>query len=375
MNSEIVGAGSKSLIVDESGLLAGRIADPGKEEWPANGLETVGACPVCGCAEREVLYRDLQDRVFFCAPGKWTLHKCHDCGSAYLDPRPTPETIGFAYRRYLTHSSTEIAHPFSNFRGWIRRALANGYRNHRFGTKEQPASKLGIFVAFLFPSLRAVADTGMRSLPRLPATGGRVLDVGCGNGDFLARAKSAGWEVSGVDPDPEALNIARVRNLDVRLGGIETVGCVSEQFDVITLSHVLEHVHDPVALLRRCYQLLKPGGWVWLETPNLAGRGHDRYGIHWLPLDTPRHLVLFNPRSLRDLLADVGFERITHEPYRPLCPDSFAFSEAIAQGRDPARARKLSSIFRRSVWIAEGDARRDPGAREFLTIRGWKAAG
>src|ERR1700730_4983745 len=68
------------------------------ESWPAEELEAVDRCPLCGCADRIALHLDLTDRVFFCAPGTWSLYRCGGCEGAYLDPRPTSESIARAYR-------------------------------------------------------------------------------------------------------------------------------------------------------------------------------------------------------------------------------------------------------------------------------------
>ena len=105
------------------------------EKWPAHGLEYVNCCPVCCSTERKLLYEGLTDRVFFCAPGEWTLYRCQQCGSAYLDPRPTLDTIGLAYSKYFTHNCDDRGNiqNLSWFRR-IRRILANGYLNYRFGT-------------------------------------------------------------------------------------------------------------------------------------------------------------------------------------------------------------------------------------------------
>ncbi|MHB8570738.1 MAG: hypothetical protein ACYC97_11150, partial [Metallibacterium sp.] len=71
--------------------------------WPQADLEFVPHCPVCGCAERRLLYKGLTDRVFCVADGAWDLYRCAQCASGYLDPRPTPESIGRAYAGYYTH--------------------------------------------------------------------------------------------------------------------------------------------------------------------------------------------------------------------------------------------------------------------------------
>ncbi|MFW5453802.1 class I SAM-dependent methyltransferase [Thioalkalivibrio sulfidiphilus] len=189
-------------------------------EWPAEGLERVDSCPVCRCDQRNQLYTGLTDRVFRCAPGRWSLYQCEGCQSAYLDPRPTPDAIGLAYSTYYTHevNSREEAEHLSWPRR-IRRILANGYRNHRFGTNIQPASWFGMFAAWLLPSMRETLHGEFRHMPRADR-GPRLLDVGCGNGSFLRVARAAGWHVVGVDFDPNAVKTARSQGLDVREGGL-----------------------------------------------------------------------------------------------------------------------------------------------------------
>jgi len=339
--------------------------------WPEDGLERVVRCPVCGSAERALLYQALTDRVFFCAPGKWTLQRCAQCRSAYLDPRPTRNTIGLAYERYYTHAAedSEGVSPITR----LRRAVRNGYLNHRFGTDYNPSSWLGRLVGPLLPGKRAQLDARARNLPP-PTPNAALLDVGCGNGDFLDLARRTGWRVTGVDPDPKAVETARARRLDVRLGGLELLAGSGIAFDLITSSHVIEHVHEPLQMLRACHTLLKPTGFLWLETPNLDSIGHGLYGHAWRDLDPPRHLVLFTWRSLTSALEAAGFARVEAEPHRPLCRDIFAASEAIARGRDPVRDARLSV---RGHWLAfraELLARTRPEQREFITVKVWKSA-
>ena len=78
-------------------------AGPRSQEWPPGGLERVHQCPACAGTERELLHAGLTDRLFGCAAGTWSLWRCATCGSAYLDPRPTQETILLAYGEYFTH--------------------------------------------------------------------------------------------------------------------------------------------------------------------------------------------------------------------------------------------------------------------------------
>jgi SAM-dependent methyltransferase len=128
---------------------------------------------------------------------------------------------------------------------------------------------------------------------------GKLLDVGCGNGSFLAMMQDAGWEVTGVDPDKVAATLARKRfGISILNGSLEDAGFAEESFDAVTLSHVIEHVYDPVALLRECRRVLRPGGKIVVTTPNLASQGHRAFGSSWVPLDPPRHLHLFTSATL-----------------------------------------------------------------------------
>ena len=283
-------------------------------DWPEDGLETLGACPVCESTQRTVLHDGLRDNVFFCAPGKWTMWRCEGCRSAYLDPRPTPETIHLAYTKYYTHEplmAPEADEQLSVPRK-IRRSLANGYRNWRYGTEHRPASPLGIPVALALPPLRRLIDLPFRYLPHPAVTGGRrLLDVGFGSGDYLDYAASVGWEAFGCDPDSVAIENARARGLNVRHGGIEVWDDEEATFDAVTLSHVIEHVHNPSSVLAAVHRLLRPGGQLYVETPNIDALGHEKFGRSWRGLEPPRHLRLFNWRSLQLVLSRVGFVRTT----------------------------------------------------------------
>lgn len=345
---------------------------PPAEPWPQGGLESVDKCPICGNSAREILHEELDDQVFFCAPGMWTLYRCTACGSGYLDPRPTAETIGLAYRQYFTHApSTRLAYEDLSAVRRLRRALANGYRNARFGTDHQPSSSLGVWLLRLLPRQRETLDSEARHLRRA-VPGATLLDVGCGNGEFLDLAAKLGWKVEGIDFDPQAVEVARQRGLVVHRGGINTLDDRAEYYDVITLSHVIEHVHDPLGLLRGCFRLLKPSGRLWLETPNLESTGHTYYGCHWQDLDPPRHLILFTWGSLDSALAQVGFIRVTPLSPRPLAYQIFSASEAIARRRDSFWKARNSIAIRWRAWSADLVAKSSLTSREFITISALK---
>jgi 2-polyprenyl-3-methyl-5-hydroxy-6-metoxy-1,4-benzoquinol methylase len=343
------------------------------EDWPADGLEQAECCPVCGSTQRRELYSGLTDRVFRCAPGRWNLYQCEGCRSAYLDPRPTRETIHRAYQRYYTHApprrqSTE------GLRVWRRfvRALANGYRNARYGGGLTPASALGPWIIPLFPRLRQVLDRELRYLPPLEQ-GARLLDVGFGSGAFLLLAQRIGWRVFGADLDPVAVANASEAGLDARQGGIEAFSDATDQFDVITMSHVIEHVHDPASVIKQAYKLLKPGGLLYIDTPNIDAYGHRHFKEHWRGLEIPRHLVIFNWSSMKNLLNEAGFSEVhalfRFSPYAKLA----GASRAIERGVDPyveRRVRVFDVINElRFDWIPFSDGKRT----EFITVNATKS--
>jgi len=322
--------------------------------------------------ERRPLYTRLRDKVYKGTPGEWDFYRCTACGCGYFDPRPTPQAIGKLYAEYYTHTSSSIPefHQLS-LAGKIRRILGNGYRNYRFGTNDRPSSKLGILVAGLMPNYRALIDAGGRHLPKVE-TGARLLDVGCGNGDFMLLAQRAGWQVKGVDPDPEAVKIARQRGLNVVQGDVHTLHDEANTYDGITLNHVIEHVHWPVEVLSACYRLLRTGGWLWIETPNLDAQGHTRFKEDWVGLDIPRHLVVFTYKTLVELLRKVGFTRVEQLPYYPLCERVYAMSYALTLGQSPHHPPALPPKLRAGARIAERYARADVSRREFIMLRAWK---
>lgn len=336
--------------------------------WPPNDLERVASCPICSSGERNILYAGLTDRVFCVADGEWNLYECSKCLSGYLDPRPTVESIGRAYSDYYTHLTED--HAIVRRVGLLRSVLhdlISGYQNKKYGVKRRPAHTAGQWLIPLIPSLCAAADAECRHLPKLPTAGGRLLDIGCGNGGFLVLAAQAGWHVEGIDFDPVAVATARGRGLSVRQGGSDMLSGEEEQFDVITLCHVIEHVHHPETLLRDIYKSLKPGGTLWLDTPNLNSVGARRFGGAWRDLDPPRHLVLFNPASLKSCLQAAGFTSLKQYWRGMSVFDVFAASEAIQRGDVGMGASHHGKPPFRDV-LTELAEMFLPSKREFLTF-------
>ena len=336
--------------------------------WPEGGLDSVGSCPVCASKSRKLLYSSLVDDVFFVAPGKWSLWSCCNCGSAYLDPRPNEETIGLAYSSYYTHSAVDSDSVPSSIVGRLRRSLANGYLNDRFGLSRTPSLLLGKWVALLLPSLRANLDYRYRNMPRRVSRG-RVLDVGFGDGSFLQRAEEAGWEAIGLDPDPVACANAKEAGLNVECAPLSEFATRAGRFGYVTMAHVVEHVHDPRETLKLLFELVEPGGQLWIDTPNIGSAGHKCFAENWHGLDAPRHLVIFNWDSITQLLREVGFKSVSKLPYVSMAAHIHMCSRAARKGKDPyAGVIPMTDEDRQEVAQMDRAARKDFRMRETITV-------
>ena len=333
--------------------------------WPAEDLERVPTCPACGGPPSGAWREGLVDDVFSCAPGTWTFTRCSACGAAWLDPRPTPGSVMRAYTRYYTHDAAPSGG--SSGRG-VKLALRNAYLRARWGYDETPSLALGRWV--LGRRRRAALDLEVRHLAR-PEGRARLLDVGCGNGAFLAAMQTRGWDVHGLEPDPAAAAAARAAGIDVRSGTLADADWPDGSFDAVTMSSVIEHVHEPASILAACGRLLATGGRLHVVTPNIDALGAERFGRHWRGLEAPRHLVLFNRRSLARLLVACGFEDVRFHPH--YAGEWFwLVSGAIEQGIAPEEARKLpravSRSLRREGRLADRRVAREPERAEELVV-------
>lgn len=138
---------------------------------------------------------------------------------------------------------------------------------------------------------------------------GRLLDVGCGRGDQAAAFAHAGWHARGLDISRDAVQAARAAGVEAEVGTLETAPWPSESFDLLILSHVLEHMPDPADALRRAHALLVPGGCLIVAVPNWDSWQRRLFRSRWSHLDTPRHLQHFTPDALHMLARKAGFRR------------------------------------------------------------------
>ena len=251
------------------------------------------ACPLCGASGR-VRYSQLRDRSWS-APGTWSFRECVACGHLWLDPCPVAEEIGRLYASYYTHG-VERGSPLQGDGFWprCRRGVleAYGYRGLAHDSTERFLGQALRFVPPVWEECEEIVHS-VTGPPR-----GRLLDIGCGDGYFLRIMRDLGWTVQGLEPDPKAAAFARAHGLDIIQSPIEAASLAPNAFDVITTSHVIEHVLEPVAFLSVARRVLKPNGILYVFTPNAESWGHAMFGPSWYPLEPPRHLHIFRPRNL-----------------------------------------------------------------------------
>jgi SAM-dependent methyltransferase len=154
--------------------------------------------------------------------------------------------------------------------------------------------------------------------------------------------KEKGFEVAGVDLSARAAEIAeREYGIDVAVGSVEQAAFKSAEFDVVVLLHVLEHVPNPHDVLAEIFRILRPGGRIVLQVPNIDSLQFRMFGVRWYGLDVPRHLIDYSLSSVLRLLRSCGFvsERVRHFNLRDNAP---ALASSLFPGLDPvSRAVRL----------------------------------
>lgn len=149
---------------------------------------------------------------------------------------------------------------------------------------------------------------------------GNLLDIGAGTGDFLVTAKVAGWQTTGIEPNENAKNLAISKGISFE-NYIESIE--NQQFDVITMWHVMEHVPDVEYQIKQLKRLLKPNGTLIIAVPNYKSFDAQHYGKFWAAYDVPRHLWHFSKISIEKL---VSRENMKLEKILPMIFDSFYVS-------------------------------------------------
>lgn len=218
------------------------------------------ACPLCGGA----MHLPVIEAADPVGGLRFLIVKCAHCGLAFTNPRPDFDSIA----RFYPHD----------------------YRCHH-GLRE---------------SRRELHRCVARTLR--PFGAARLLDFGCGAGGFLRRMKAIGWNITGLDIAPAA--VTRAGDLPTHVGTLPNPRWTEPCFEAITMWQSLEHVHQPLEVLRSAHCLLTDSGRLLVAVPNFDSFASRWFGPDWYGLDVPRHLTHFTPETLRAMLRAAGFEQI-----------------------------------------------------------------
>jgi len=248
-------------------------------EFRPEDLESI-PCPSCGGESHRQVIVSTPNKPEF--GGRFSIVECETCGLIHANPRLGLAALSEAYGA-LERADQEPAVAIAN-----RRA--------------------GMFTRWWrhITQRKIVGDWVER---------GPVLDVGCDVGGLLLKLQRRGLQVTGIESSPAAVALCRAQGLDVIQGIVEEVKLDDSSFQTITLSHSLEHVPDPVAVLRKLWRALAPGGKIVIAVPNHCGLVARLFGAQWQGWDPPFHLTHFDSKSLRAVLEVAGFhvERVyTH---------------------------------------------------------------
>lgn len=256
------------------------------------------SCDSCGESQASLVTesRDHEHGV----EGVFNVVRCDGCGLHYLNPRPTPDAIGQCYPGdYYAYSGGSVDPVGPNLKGRLKKLI----RRHR------PLSALAGMIG---PLRHLATDSAIADDIPGWVRPGNVLDVGCGSGGFLDSMRENGWTTFGIEPGEIAAGLAREKGHQIVCqSATDSLGDVlaDRLFDLVLMSHSLEHVHSPTRALANLRPLIKPEtGHLIIEVPNLESLLTYWFGELGLAFDTPRHLYMFSPGTLCKLLEKTGFE-------------------------------------------------------------------
>jgi 2-polyprenyl-3-methyl-5-hydroxy-6-metoxy-1,4-benzoquinol methylase len=235
-------------------------------------MEQLNHCPVCDSTVFED-YLTVQD--YTVSQEKFKIVNCTTCNFKFTNPRPDENAIGEYYKAesYISHTNTS--------KGLISK---------------------------IYQEVRKFTLKGKLNLiNRLSPNKGKLLDVGCGTGMFLNVARENGWKVNGIEPDEGARGIAETTN-QIKIKEEVLSSFQNETFDVITLWHVLEHVHRLNETAEWLKERLAKDGSVIIAIPNHESKDAEIYQAQWAAYDVPRHLYHFSQKTITALFANHGFE-------------------------------------------------------------------
>ena len=231
-------------------------------------------CPWCG-SEKAQINLWLKDE--FLSKEDFHICECLNCGLSYTMPRPNKEKIGEYYKSEEYYSHQE------NKKGFIPR---------------------------LYESVKKVNLKHKYNLATQGLNVGKMLDIGCGVGDFLHTAEEHGWTCTGVVPSEDAKAIAKTKTKANIINSEDMEKIPDATFDLITMWHVLEHIDDLKWQIEQLHRLTKTKGRIVIAVPNYKSYDAQYYKELWAAYDVPRHLSHFNKNVLTKIFKSKNLELV-----------------------------------------------------------------
>jgi 2-polyprenyl-3-methyl-5-hydroxy-6-metoxy-1,4-benzoquinol methylase len=237
-------------------------------------METIhfSSCPICGSKDIQYALSALDYTV---SGESFQIMHCNTCTARFTQDIPTVESIARYYQssKYISHTDT-------------RKGIVNK----------------------MYHQVRKITLKQKRKLVEMVSGNakGKLLDVGAGTGMFVQTMAASGWDVKGLEPDEGARKIAASSNI-LLADPSSLFSLEKNSFAVITLWHVLEHVHQLHEYIDQFHELLSPSGTLIIAVPNYTSHDAVHYGTNWAAYDVPRHLYHFSPRSMQGLLEKHHF--------------------------------------------------------------------
>lgn len=240
-------------------------------------MSTVKSHPPCPLCDGESAFRfNAGDLFYRVTTYRADLFRCGECGADFQWPIPD------------------------------RATLAGFYPSGYWVESETPGLMERLQQLYIRTMLKLDLMAWVRRLRLKP--GSEYLDIGCGRGDWAGMVAAKGFRVQGLEADPRAAEYARRKyGLQVTVADDDSWDPEMEAWDALTLFHLLEHVTDPHALLSKCRKALRQGGKLLIRIPNPRSWQAKLFGKRWKGWELPRHVVLFHPHLIRNLLHEHGF--------------------------------------------------------------------
>ena len=253
------------------------------------------SCEVCGSHQHRFLFEGW-DRIFG-IPGKFKIVQCKECGLIFINPQPEPETLKEFYPKDYYISNPSHYREYS----WLRRKVLETYWGYQGPSNSR--EDLHLFKKMILLPFR------IRYRHAIPfVEGGRLLDIGCGNGTELYKLKLMGWEVYGVEMDVEASERARSKGISVFTGDLFEANYPDHFFHAVRMSFVLEHLPNPKQTLIEIKRVLRPHGRIYISVQNARSLNYRLFREKWFSLDVPRHLFSFTPKTIGMLLSTLDLK-------------------------------------------------------------------